>query len=70
MVTDGDLRELMVGIEWLHTVLTDEAVRQVGFFGNQNSVCRPQIAKWRHAVNTLKSKWKIAIDRLIFIQIY
>jgi hypothetical protein len=60
---DDDLREFMVGIEWLHTVPIDEAVRQVGFFGNQNSVCRPRVAKWTHTVNTLKSKWKIDFDR-------
>ena len=56
---DDDLREYMVGIEWLHTVSIEEAVRQVGFFGNQNSVCRPRVSKWSHTVNVLKSRWKI-----------
>ena len=60
---DDDLREFMVGIEWLHTVPIEEAIRQVGFFGNQNSVCRPRVAKWSHTVNTLKTKWKLNIER-------
>lgn len=57
--SDDDLREFMVGIKWLHTVSIEDAVRQVGFFGNQNSVCRPRVAKWAHTVNVLKSRWKI-----------
>jgi len=60
---DDDMREFMVGIEWLHTVPLDEAIRQVGFFGNQNSVCRPRVAKWSHTVNTLKIRWKINVER-------
>ena len=60
---DDDLREFMVGVQWLFTLPIDQAVRQVGFFGNQNSVCRPRVAKWAHTVNTLKSKWKIDFDR-------
>lgn len=59
---DDDVREFMVGIEWIHTVPLEDAVRQVGFFGNQNSVCRPRVAKWTHTVNSLKTLWKVELD--------
>lgn len=59
---DDDTREYAVLIDWIKTVPLTEAVRQTGFFGNQNSVCRPRVAKWNHTVNTLKSRWKPELD--------
>ncbi len=59
---DDDAREFVVGIKWIHTVPLAEAIRQVGFFGNQNSVCRPRVSKWSHTVNSLKARWKVEID--------
>jgi Holliday junction resolvase-like predicted endonuclease len=58
---DDDTREHAVLVDWLATVPLSEAVRQVGFFGNQNSVCRPRVAKWNYTVNTLRSRWKPSI---------
>ncbi len=59
---DDDTREYAVLIDWLETVPITEAVRQVGFFGNQNSVCRPRASKWNHTVNILKSRWRPALE--------
>lgn len=59
---DDDTREHAVLVDWLATVPLSEAVRQVGFFGNQNSVCRPRVAKWNYTVNTLKGRWKPNLD--------
>jgi len=55
---DDDTTEYMVGVEWLYTVPLEQAFKQAGLFGNQNSVCRPRSAKWVHTVNTLMSHWK------------
>jgi len=59
---DDDTREHAVLVDWLTTVPLSEAARQVGFFGNQNSVCRPRVAKWNYTVNTLKGRWKPNLD--------
>lgn len=48
-----------VPMNWSHTVPEKEAVREVGFFGNQNSVAKPKSEKWHHTVKTLKSRWKL-----------
>ena len=44
-----------VRIQWLDTKQEAEAVRELGFFGNQNTVCRPRALKWRHTVDRLKT---------------
>jgi len=59
---DDDTREFAVLIDWIKSVPLTEAQRQVGFFGNQNSVCRPRVAKWNHTINTLKTCWKPNLD--------
>lgn len=58
---DDDTREFAVLVEWIKTVSLDDAETQVGFFGNQNSVCRPRVAKWNYTVSTLKNRWKIQL---------
>ena len=52
---DPDKREYAVRVEWLDTKRDNEAFREVGLFGNQNTVCRPMAAKWPHTVGRLKS---------------
>lgn len=56
---DPELAEYVVGVKWLVTVDRQSAVKELGFFGNQNSVCRPQTDKWPFTVNRLKSCWHI-----------
>jgi hypothetical protein len=47
--------EYFVGVEWLQTVALSQAVREIGFFGNQNTICRPSTPKWRWTVERLKT---------------
>ncbi len=53
-VNDPDRCEYFVPVQWLQTVPADKAVSEIGFFGNQNSVCKPTTPKWRHTVERLK----------------
>jgi hypothetical protein len=54
---DPEKIEYFVRVEWLATVPQNEAVNEVGFFGNQNTVCRPAAAAWRHTVERLKLRF-------------
>lgn len=54
---DPEAAEYVVAIDWLHTVDVEWAVKEKGFFGNQNSVARPRTDKWNHTVERLKKKF-------------
>ena len=41
-------------MKWLQTVPLDQAVQEIGLFGNQNTVCKPTTPKWRQTVERLK----------------
>ena len=51
--------EYFVGVEWLKTVDIQDAVRERGFFGNQNTAAQPRDPKWNFTVERLKSIWGI-----------
>ncbi|ASK02912.1 MULTISPECIES: hypothetical protein [Enterobacteriaceae] len=51
---DPDKSEYFVPVKWLETRAESDAVNEVGFFGNQNTVCKPTTPKWRHTVDKLK----------------
>ena len=51
---DPDKSEYFVPVKWLETRSELEAVNEVGFFGNQNTVCKPTTHKWRFTVEKLK----------------
>jgi hypothetical protein len=51
---DPERCEYFVPVEWIETVALDHAVREVGMFGNQNTVCKPTTPKWRSTVERLK----------------
>ena len=51
--------EHFVGVEWIKTVDLQDAVRERGFFGNQNTVAQPRDPKWNFTVERLKSIWGI-----------
>jgi hypothetical protein len=51
---DPDKSEYFVKVHWLDTVPLEKAVREVGLFGNQNTVAQPASPKWRHTVDRLK----------------
>lgn len=54
-----DDAEYFVPVHWLHKVDVNDAVNEVGLFGNQNSVARPRTPKWEHTVTRLKDLWAI-----------
>lgn len=56
---NDDMTEYIVKVEWQKTVPISNAVREVGFFGNQNTVCKPSTPKWPHTVDRLKEVWGI-----------
>jgi hypothetical protein len=55
---DPDKSEYFVPVKWLETRSEQEAVNEVGFFGNQNTVCKPTTPKWRHTVEKLMRHFK------------
>lgn len=52
-------QEVIVPVKWDHTVSQAEAIKEFGFFGNQNTVCRPTAERWNTTVERLKDIWKI-----------
>lgn len=53
---DPERAEYVVRVRWLKTVPLAEAIKEKGFFGNQNSVARPVSATWDHTVERLKKR--------------
>lgn len=51
--------EFLVRVNWLKTVPADQAVREKGFFGNQNSAAKPPAKRWLHTVERLKKRFEI-----------
>lgn len=51
---DEEKCEYFVPVEWIFTKPINEAVSEVGFFGNQNTVARPKTHKWNHTIERLK----------------
>lgn len=56
---DPENAEYIVKVQWTKTVQASDAVKELGFFGNQNSVCRPLMEKWNYTVERLKKLWGI-----------
>ncbi|MBL4848993.1 MAG: hypothetical protein JKY65_26005 [Planctomycetes bacterium] len=52
--------DTVVRVEWIHTVPLNEAVKERGFFGNQNTVAQPTTSKWEHTVQRLKKRFDLA----------
>jgi len=57
---DDDDSEYLVAVKWIKTVEAKSAYSENGFFGNQNTVCKPRTTKWSHTVNRLKAVWNIS----------
>lgn len=55
LADDPEKADYFVPVQWLDTKSESEAVHEVGFFGNQNTVCRPRTPKWGHTVERLKA---------------
>lgn len=56
---DEDKAEYLVKVRWIKTVDLDNAIKEKGFFGNQNTVCKPVTKKWQHTVERLKKRFDI-----------
>lgn len=54
---DPERCEYFVPVKWLQTVPLEQAVQEIGMFGNQNTVCKPTAQKWRTTVERLKEKF-------------
>lgn len=59
-IEDPERMEYFVPIKWIKTVPLEEAVNDIGLFGNQNTVCKPTTPKWRTTVERLKERWQIS----------
>lgn len=54
-----DKEEYIVKVNWIKTVPKSKTVFEYGFFGNQNTVCRPKTDKWIFTIKRLKELWGI-----------
>ncbi|MDZ4201448.1 MAG: endonuclease NucS [Gallionella sp.] len=59
-IDDAENSEYMVPVKWTIAVPVKDAVSEVGFFGNQNTVARPTTTKWPHTIERLKKRWNIS----------
>ena len=50
---------MFVPVSWEVALPAADAYREVGFFGNQNSVAKPKSEKWEHTVSVLKKRFAI-----------
>ena len=57
---DEEHGEHIVGVDWIKAVDLHEAVKELGFFGNQNTVSAPHDPKWNFTVERLKTLWKVS----------
>lgn len=66
MKLNGDLgnreegkEEYLVRVDWIKTLPISEAIKETGFFGNQNSAAKPKAKKWSHTIDRLKKRFDI-----------
>ena len=58
LADDPERVEYFLPVRWIHSVPLEDAVNEIGMFGNQNTVCKPTTPKWRTTVERLKERWK------------
>jgi hypothetical protein len=56
---DEEKSEYLVRVKWLKTVPLSQAIKEKGFFGNQNTVCKPMARKWNNTVERLKVRFGV-----------
>lgn len=59
LADDPERCEYFVSVEWLFSLPLNEAIKEVGLFGNQNTICRPTTPKWRWTVDRLKERFGV-----------
>lgn len=52
-----DFSEYVARVQWIKEVPLSDAVREPGFFGNQNCVAEPRNAQWPYTIDRLKQRW-------------
>ena len=57
LIDDPEKCEYFVPVQWLSTLTPENAIQEVGMFGNQNTVCKPTTPKWRSTVERLKARF-------------
>lgn len=55
-----DKQEHFVKVDWIKTVSLGQAIKEKGFFGNQNSVAAPKTQKWNHTIDRLKQRFGVS----------
>jgi Endonuclease NucS len=61
-MSDPERSEWFVPVRWIKTMPLEKAVQEIGFFGNQNTVCKPTAPKWRSTVTRLKERFDVAVE--------
>jgi hypothetical protein len=54
-IDDPERCEYFLPVQWLESVPLENAIKEIGLFGNQNTVCAPRTQRWRHTVSRLMS---------------
>jgi Endonuclease NucS len=57
---DPEKSEYLVRVKWTKTVPLDKAIKEKGFFGNQNTVAKPTAPKWNYTVQRLKERFGVS----------
>lgn len=57
---DPEKAEYLVRVHWDKTVPESKAIKERGFFGNQNTIAKPRADRWRHTVDRLKARFGIS----------
>lgn len=58
-IHDDEKSEYLVKVDWIKTTDVSGAIKEKGFFGNQNTVCKPVTKKWNHTVERLKKRFEV-----------
>jgi hypothetical protein len=53
--------EYLVRVEWIKTLPIQEAIKEKGFFGNQNSAAKPRAKIWQHTVERLSKRFSVEL---------
>jgi hypothetical protein len=53
--------EYLVRVEWIKTVPIENAIKEKGFFGNQNSAAKPRAKIWQHTVDRLSKRLDVKL---------
>jgi len=58
-IFDESHSEHFVGVKWIKTVGVGKAIKEKGFFGNQNIVASPKSDKWEYTIQRLRKQFDV-----------